>query len=92
MNPLTQGCTLISWLASLLGIDLPEEGCCNEHDLFYEQGGSIRTKFFADWLLAVCVFRINGGGAAGLGKASLGWIVVTVNPYAWITWFRGGPR
>lgn len=88
MSALTKGCTLISWLASLLGIVLREEGCCGEHDLFYEQGGSVWTKFFADWLLATCVFRINGGGWLGAGKAALGWVVVTFNPYAWVTWLR----
>lgn len=88
MTALTRGCTLISWLAALLKIILPEEGCCDEHDLFYEQGGSIRIKFFADWLLAKCVYRINGGGWLGASKAALGWVVVTFNPYAWVAWWR----
>ena len=61
MSTLTKGCTLISWLAGLLKIALLEEGCCNEHDLFYDQGGSLRTKIFADWLLAKCVVAFPHG-------------------------------
>ena len=87
MNPLTKGCTLITWLASLLGIKLPEEGCCHEHDLFYVQGGTLRTKIFADWLLAKCVVRINPG-LPGLAKAGLGLLVLSVNPYSYWVFFR----
>jgi len=88
MSKLTRGCTLISWLAGLFSLTLQEEGCCGEHDLFYEQGGSIRVKFFADWKLAGCVYLVNGGGLAGFWKAAMGWIVVTFNPYAWVVWSR----
>lgn len=88
MSALTKGCTLLSWLASKFGIILREEGCCGEHDLFYEQGGSIMVKFFADWKFSVCVYLVNGGGMAGFAKAALGWAVVSFNPYAWVTWWR----
>lgn len=87
MTPLTKGCTLISWLASLARIVLPEEGCCQEHDLFYEQGGTLRTKIFADWLLAACVARVNPG-LPGLFKSGLGLVVLSVNPYSYWTFFR----
>jgi len=36
----------------------------------------------------VCVYQVNVGGWIGTGKAALGWVVVTANPYAWVTWWR----
>lgn len=87
MSTLTKGCTLISWIAGLLKIVLPEEGCCNEHDLFYEQGGTLRTKIFADWLLAKCVVAINGGWR-GWAKAGVGLLVLSLNPYSYFVFFR----
>ena len=82
MSKMTEGCTLISWLASLANHILREHGCCQEHDLFYEQGGSFWTKAWVDWKLAQCVHAINGGGLMGVIKGGLGFIVVTFNPYA----------
>ena len=87
-NDFTKGCTGVSWVARLIGVELPEEGCCDEHDLFYEQGGSLRTKLFADWLLTKCVYRKNGQTVWATAKAALGFTVVSCNPYAIITWIR----
>ena len=30
-------------------------GCCDEHDLFYDQGGSWRDRAFADRILRQCI-------------------------------------
>lgn len=86
MNKLTEGCTLISWVASLLGKRLVEHGCCQEHDLFYEQGGSWKIKIWVDWLLTKCVIDINGGGLFAVAKGVIGFVIVTLNPYAHIVW------
>lgn len=90
MSGLTEGCTLISWLASLFGLRLREHGCCQEHDLFYEQGGSWKTKVWVDFLLSKCVFLKNTrdgvGALPALGKAVLGFLIVSLNPYAHIVW------
>ena len=32
-------------------------GCCDEHDLFYEQGGSRADRAFADCILRQCIAR-----------------------------------
>lgn len=50
------GCTVLTALhLRLFGLDMPFRGCCDEHDLFYEQGGSRRDRAFADKLLLRCV-------------------------------------
>ena len=42
------GCTVLSGLhLRLFGIDMPFRGCCDEHDLFYEQGGGWRDRWLA---------------------------------------------
>lgn len=88
MSTLTEGCTLVSWIASLAKHTLREHRCCQEHDLFYEQGGSFLTKVWVDWKLAQCVYSINGNGLVGALKGGLGFIVVTLNPYAHMVWLR----
>ena len=30
-------------------------GCCDEHDLFYEQGGTGKDRAFADKVLRLCI-------------------------------------
>ena len=75
-------------MARLIGVELPEEKCCDEHDLFYEQGGSFRTKLFADRLLTRCVYEKNGSTILAGIKAGLWFVVVSVNPYAIITWLK----
>ena len=92
MSKMTEGCTLISWLASLANHILREHGCCQEHDLFYEQGGSFWTKVWVDWKLAQCVHAINGGGVKGAAKGVLGFVVVMLNPYAYVVWQRKAPE
>lgn len=92
MSTLTQGCTLISWLASLAKHVLREHRCCQEHDLFYEQGGSFLTKIWVDWKLAQCVCIINGSGVLGAFKGAVGFLVVSLNPYAHIVWRRKVPE
>ena len=50
------GCTVLTAMhLRLFGIDMPCRGCCDEHDLFYEQGGGWRDRWLADRLLRECV-------------------------------------
>lgn len=37
------------------GRKLSFTGCCDEHDLFYEQGGSRKDRAFADKILRECI-------------------------------------
>ena len=87
MKSFTEGCTVISWLASKFNKILREHGCCLEHDLFYEQGGSIFLKIWVDILLSKCVVKINDNYTVGLLKATVGFIVLSVNPYTYIVWY-----
>lgn len=50
------GCNVLTPLhLKLFGIDMPFRGCCDEHDLFYEQGGTWKDRAFADMVLRQCV-------------------------------------
>ena len=79
------GCTGVSWLFS---DPLPEHVCCEEHDVAYNQGGSLKWKMQMDAKLAECIFRRNGSGIVGALKAAGAWLAVTVNPYPYIVWRR----
>lgn len=79
------GCTGISWFFKN---PLPEHFCCEEHDLAYDQGGSLLFKLQMDKKLVDCIFKKNGSGLIGFIKAIGAWLVVTVNPYAYIVWER----
>lgn len=52
--------TLARWWNTYLrragdGRKLAFTGCCDEHDLFYEQGGSSRDRWFADRVMRECI-------------------------------------
>lgn len=52
------GCNVLSPLArALLGRDVKFRICCDEHDLFYDQGGDRRDRAYADKLLRECIAR-----------------------------------
>ena len=80
VNKLTQGCTVLSYIAGLFGYTLKEEDCCDEHDLAYEQGGSLYGKVQADYRLAKCVIKRNGW-LIGSVKSLLGLVALTILPY-----------
>lgn len=68
------------WLR-FLGAIPPFERCCQEHDLFYEQGGGWRNKWFADRLLRECMQRS--------GHPALAWIFwLAVSTAGWLWWLR----
>jgi len=85
------GCTGISWIVSWFGKKLPGHECCDEHDVAYEQGGSLAFKAQMDAKLAKCIAAKNGGGIWGWTKASLAWVAVTVIPYSYVVWARPEP-
>jgi hypothetical protein len=87
-----EGCTGISWIVALWGKKLPGHECCDEHDLAYEQGGSISWKLKMDLKLARCIHAKNGGGIVGKLKAAGAWLAVTINPYPYIVWNRPDPE
>jgi len=92
-SDIRDGCTVVSFMAKFIKRTLVEEPCCEEHDLFYEQGGGIGQKYRADIQFAKCVVRAHGGSVKGYAKAVLGFIVVSLNPYAFIAWnFKGESR
>ena len=63
------GCTGIPWKT-------PYEGCCDQHDLAYEQGGKVE----ADWVLRQCI------RAAGYPvQAWLIWGVLST--VGWLYWW-----
>ena len=77
------GCTGISWLFK---DPLPGHPCCEEHDVAYNQGGTLRWKMQMDAKLAKCIFQKNGSGIVGVLKSVGAWLAVTVNPYPYIVW------
>ena len=79
------GCTGVSWLIKK---KLPGHACCEEHDVAYNQGGSIAWKFEVDKKLAKCIFEKNGSGFIGAVKSGFAWFMVTVNPYPYVVWKR----
>ena len=59
------------------GRKLAFTGCCDEHDLFYEQGGSRKDRCFADQILRRCI-------AANLKRRKRnGWVRLHV---PWVFW------
>ena len=83
MSKFTAGCTGLSFILSRLGFDTPGEYCCDEHDAAYEQGGTWRWKLTVDARFFRCVRR-----GVNIWAAALGWLVVTLNPYAYWAWRR----
>lgn len=56
---------------SVLGTPPPWEGCCDEHDLAYSQGGPAEWRAWADKLLRQCMIR-----RGYLVRAWLYWLAV----------------
>lgn len=81
-----KGCTGVSWLFRLFGIKLSAEECCEEHDILYDQGGTIEWKMQVDASLAKCVFKKSGSGLRGALRATVAWTVVTFVPYSYMVW------
>jgi hypothetical protein len=79
------GCTGISWLFEE---KLPGHECCEEHDVAYNQGGTLRWKATMDAKLARCIFSKNGKGIVGALKSAGAWLAVTFLPYPYIVWRR----
>lgn len=85
------GCTGISWLFKKM---LPGHTCCEEHDVAYDQGGTISWKFQVDAKLVRCIYVKNMEKLGKLGyvvapvKAGFAWLVVTLFPYAYVVWSR----
>ncbi len=52
-------------------------GCCDEHDLFYKQGGSGKDRAFADRILRRCITE-------NLRRRERGWWVRLHVP--WVFW------
>ena len=66
------GCTVLSGVhLKLFGVDMPFRGCCDEHDLFYEQGGGWRDRWLADRLLRECVTASGHAAAAWIMWAAV---------------------
>lgn len=76
------GCNVITpFHQRFLGRDLIIRPCCDEHDLFYEQGGSWRNRAFADKILRCCV--------RDMGYPVRAWIIWTsVRLFGWTCWGR----
>lgn len=75
-------CTGVTWI-----IPTPVTGpCCDEHDVAYEQGGSLAWKWQMDRKLYRC---IKSKGHPVL--AVLSWLAVTLSPYAYVVWARPEP-
>lgn len=52
----TNGCNVLTPLHMyILGHDMPFRPCCDEHDLFYEQGGLASDRRFADKIFRQCI-------------------------------------
>jgi hypothetical protein len=83
MDILTKGCTVLSFVLRSLGFPVPGEYCCDEHDVGYDQGGSLWWKIQLDAKFYDCVKDGVNPVAAGLG-----WVAVTFNPYSYWVWFR----
>lgn len=85
MEDIRKGCTVISYVAKKAGVTLPEEACCDEHDVAYNQGGSLLFKAKQDWKFVRCVAAKNGK-VVGWFKAGLGLLALTFTPYPYIAW------
>lgn len=80
------GCSCgVSWLWRVFtGAPPSFEYCCDEHDLFYDQGGSGADRLFADRLFLACMLadlQTRGKGPA-LGRL----FYRGVRAFGWINW------
>lgn len=88
MDKFQQGCTGVSYVAGLIGRKIEVEGCCDEHDAEYEQGGSLADKVRSDWHLAKCLYKGSSNKAVGAIRAGGALILTTFFPYAYGAWKR----
>ena len=80
---LTKGCTILSYVFNKLGIPVVGEYCCDEHDVGYDQGGTLLWKLKLDAKFYTCV-----AAAGGHVIAAFRWLMITFNPYSYYVWFR----
>ena len=88
VNTFQQGCTGVSWVVKKLGGELPGEYCCDEHDVAYDEGGSLKEKIKRDAKLASCIFSSHRSLIVSSLAASGAWLAVTFFPYSYYIWFR----
>ena len=86
LDEFRQGCTGVSWIYHLRGKKAPGEICCDEHDLAYEQGGSLAFKRKMDRKLYRCL-RAHGYPV----WAGVAWAVVALSPYSYFAWWKPEP-
>lgn len=79
----TKGCTGLSWLLGKFNLRAPGEFCCDEHDVAYDQGGTLRWKLQMDRKIFTCVRDAENWLVAGAY-----WLAITFNPYSYWVWFR----
>ena len=82
-SELTKGCTILSFVFHKLGLPVVGEFCCDEHDVAYDQGGSLLWKLEMDAKLFRCVRKV-GGSLPALFR----WLMITISPYSYYVWFR----
>ena len=86
-----EGCTGISLIIHAFGGELPEEKCCNKHDLDYDAGGDLAKKISVDARLARCIYNSHDSLVMA-AMCSLGaWSLISFLPYSYYVWFRS-PR
>ena len=61
----------------------PWEGCCDEHDLAYEQGGAAEVRKWADGLMRDCMTRMGYPVRAAVYYRA-------VRALGWFFWGKGG--
>ena len=88
VNTFQQGCTGVSWVVKKFGGELPGEYCCDEHDVAYDEGGSLKEKIKRDAKLASCIFSSHRSLIVSSLAASGAWLAVTFFPYSYYIWFR----
>lgn len=75
------------------GNKLAFTGCCDEHDLFYEQGGNWRDRAFADRILRQCISaNLRQRGRPPLVRLHVPWCFwAAVRCFGWLYWERPEP-
>ena len=65
--------------------------CCDEHDLFYAQGGNAATRRFADNILRQCIAQnLAGRGKHRLVQWHVPWCFwLAVRLFGWLYWSKG---
>ena len=88
LSEFQSGCTGLSWVWHLFGSKLPAEDCCDEHDVAYDEGGTLRDKTLRDLTLAECIHKSHEDKAVGAIAGIGAWLAVTLFPYSYYVWFR----